>query len=240
MKNLFLFLFLLVVFTSKAQDNRVSGLNSRQFTKYWKVESESPDYKVTFQGDTAEIVSPKGLTLWRKEKMSGKVTIEYDACVVVESDGDRLSDLNCFWMACHMLEKDGLKYELWIIGGQEPWGDEHNKLYRAHKRLNLKNVKFIGPRNNPYKYMRAADWFLSSSIFEGYSLVSQEAAVLDTPMLLTDCSGVRELLGDSEYGIVMETSVVGIYEGMKKVIENQQDMAAKHYIFQCEALQDKK
>ena len=94
MKNLFLFLFLLVVFTSKAQDNRVSGLNSRQFTKYWKVESESPDYKVTFQGDTAEIVSPKGLTLWRKEKMSGKVTIEYDACVVVESDGDRLSDLN--------------------------------------------------------------------------------------------------------------------------------------------------
>ena len=77
MKNLFLFLFLLVVFTSKAQDNRVSGLNSRQFTKYWKVESESPDYKVTFQGDTAEIVSPKGLTLWRKEKMSGKVTIEY-------------------------------------------------------------------------------------------------------------------------------------------------------------------
>ena len=98
MKNLFLFLFLLVVFTSKAQDNRVSGLNSRQFTKYWKVESESPDYKVTFQGDTAEIVSPKGLTLWRKEKMSGKVTIEYDACVVVESDGDRLSDLNCFWI----------------------------------------------------------------------------------------------------------------------------------------------
>ena len=65
MKNLFLFLFLLVVFTSKAQDNRVSGLNSRQFTKYWKVESESPDYKVTFQGDTAEIVSPKDDTTQR-------------------------------------------------------------------------------------------------------------------------------------------------------------------------------
>ena len=117
MKNLFLFLFLLVVFTSKAQDNRVSGLNSRQFTKYWKVESESPDYKVTFQGDTAEIVSPKGLTLWRKEKMSGKVTIEYDACVVVESDGDRLSDLNCFWMASDPQYPDNLwKREKWRSG----------------------------------------------------------------------------------------------------------------------------
>ena len=99
MKNLFLFLFLLAAFTSKAEDHRISGLNSRQFNKYWKIESESPDYKVMFRGDTTEIVAPKGLTIWRKEKMSGKVTIEYDVCVVVESEGDRLSDLNCFWMA---------------------------------------------------------------------------------------------------------------------------------------------
>ncbi|MBQ3028003.1 MAG: glycosyltransferase [Lachnospiraceae bacterium] len=122
--------------------------------------------------------------------------------------------------ACAMLEKDGLEFEVWIIGGPEPWGDEHNRLYRAHKRLGLKNVKFLGARNNPYKYMKVADWFLSSSLFEGYSLVSQEAAVLDVPMLLTDCSGVRELLGDNEYGIVMDISVQGIYEGMKRVIEH--------------------
>ena len=92
-------MFLLITLASNAQDNKTSGLNARQFHKYWKVESESPDYKVTFRGDTAEILSPKGLTLWRKEKMSGKVTIEYDACVVVEAEGDRLSDLNCFWGA---------------------------------------------------------------------------------------------------------------------------------------------
>ena len=78
--------FFLSLLTLKAQDNQVSGLNARQFHKYWKVESESPDYKVTFRGDTAEIVSPKGLTLWRKEKMSGKVTIEYDACVISETE----------------------------------------------------------------------------------------------------------------------------------------------------------
>jgi len=108
MKNIFILLFLFVSFSLKAQDNKVSGLNSRQFNKYWKVESESPDYKVTFRGDTAEIFSPKGLTLWRKEKMSGKVTIEYDACVVVEKEGDRLSDLNCFWMASDPQYPDNL------------------------------------------------------------------------------------------------------------------------------------
>lgn len=122
--------------------------------------------------------------------------------------------------ACHMLERDGLKFEVWIIGAEEPWGDEHNRLYRKQKKLGLTSVTFLGGRKNPYKYMRCADWFLSSSIFEGYSLVSQEAAVLDVPMMLTDCSGVRELLGDSEYGIVMEISVLDIYKNMKRVIEH--------------------
>lgn len=130
--------------------------------------------------------------------------------------------------ACHMLEQDGLKFEVWIIGGEEPWGDEHNRLYRSQKRLNLKNVKFLGGRKNPYKYMRCADWFLSSSIFEGYSLVSQEAAVLDIPLLLTECSGVRELIGDSEYGIAMGISVLDIYQNMKRVIEHPEQR--EHYL----------
>lgn len=119
MKNIFplLFLFITLGMNMNAQDNQVSGLNARQFHKYWKIESESPDYKVTFVGDTAEIVSPKGLTLWRKEKMSGRVTIEYDACVVVEREGDRLSDLNCFWMASDPEYPDNIwKREKWRNG----------------------------------------------------------------------------------------------------------------------------
>lgn len=122
--------------------------------------------------------------------------------------------------ACHMLECDGLKFQVIVIGSKEAWDDEAYRLHQAQKRLNVKSVIFIGGRKNPYKYMKTADWFLSSSIYEGYSLVSQEAAVLNIPLILTDCSGVRELLGNNEYGIVMENSVLGIYKGMKKVIEH--------------------
>lgn len=81
------------------QEGVPSALNASEFDKHWTVESESPDYSITFKDDYCEIVAPKGLTLWRNEKMSGNVTIEYDACVVVEDEKDRLSDLNCFWMA---------------------------------------------------------------------------------------------------------------------------------------------
>ena len=49
--------------------------------------------------------------------MSGRVTIEYDACVVVEKEGDRLSDLNCFWMASDPKHPDNIwKREKWRSG----------------------------------------------------------------------------------------------------------------------------
>lgn len=129
--------------------------------------------------------------------------------------------------AVHMLESECYEFDVIAIGGQENWSDEYNRVMRAAKRLKIKNVRFLGLRENPYKYMKMADWLLSTSIFEGFSLVSQEAALLDTPLILTDCSGVRELIGDSEYGIVMEPSVVGIYKGMKKVLDDPS--LQKHY-----------
>ncbi len=122
--------------------------------------------------------------------------------------------------AVHMLELENYEFDVIAIGGQEDWSDEYNRVMRAMKRLDVKSVRFIGLRSNPYKYMKTADWLLSSSIFEGFSLVSQEAAILGTPLMLTDCSGVKEFIGDSEYGIVLESSVVGIYSGMKRVLDN--------------------
>lgn len=49
--------------------------------------------------------------------MSGNVTIEYDACVVVDGKpGDRLSDLNCFWMASDPNASDIWKRMSWRNG----------------------------------------------------------------------------------------------------------------------------
>lgn len=76
--------------------------------KLWRVESESEAYRVTaLGGDTLEIISPKGLTLWRRQMMRGDMTAEYDACVMDEGRAeDRLSDMNLFWMASDPAAKD--------------------------------------------------------------------------------------------------------------------------------------
>ncbi|MCR4583200.1 MAG: DUF6250 domain-containing protein [Prevotella sp.] len=98
---------LLLVVAQTVTAVTVSGLNSRQFKKYWRVESEAADSRVTFRGDTCDIVSPKGLTLWRREKLQADVTVEYDAQVVDEGQpGDRLSDMNVFWLASDPNAKD--------------------------------------------------------------------------------------------------------------------------------------
>ena len=53
-KYLTIILLMTICLTVQAQ----SGLNKRQFAKFWQVESESPEYKVSFKGDTCEILSP--------------------------------------------------------------------------------------------------------------------------------------------------------------------------------------
>ena len=59
------------------------------------------------EGGTAEIINgqldivdEKGCTVWFKHKLKSPVMIEYEA-IMVDSGGrrDRVSDLNCFWMA---------------------------------------------------------------------------------------------------------------------------------------------
>ena len=102
-----------------------SGLNARQFKRYWRVESEAADYRVNFRGDTCELLAPKGLTLWRRQQMEGDVAVEYDAQVVDENSSlpaangewrDRVSDLNCFWMASDPHRKDLWTRAAWRSG----------------------------------------------------------------------------------------------------------------------------
>ena len=66
----------------------------------WRIEAESAETRVLLRNDTLDITTPKGLSLWWSQPLTAPCTISYRACVVVEGGPcDRLSDLNCFWMA---------------------------------------------------------------------------------------------------------------------------------------------
>lgn len=115
---------------------------------------------------------------------------------------------------CKKLNEDKFEYNLWIIGD----GEEKEELLKLKELYDLKNVYFLGNQSNPFPYMKQADWFVCSSICEGFSTVQQEATVLGIPVITTDCAGTYELLGDNEYGIITENTKEGLYNGMKKII----------------------
>jgi len=82
----------------------------------WTVEAEDAASVVTWKGNEADIIAPKGLTLWCDELMTGNTVIEYEAQITkdkhfLNKEGKpRISDLNCFWMADHPLGKQGANF----------------------------------------------------------------------------------------------------------------------------------
>lgn len=65
----------------------------------WVVE-QMPGGRVTVADGTLTIEDAAGCTVWWREQLTAPVVITYEA-TVVEAGGphDRVSDLNCFWMA---------------------------------------------------------------------------------------------------------------------------------------------
>lgn len=87
---------------------------------------------------------------------------------------------------------------------------------------------FLGFQDNPYKYVSKADLFVCSSRREGFSTAVSEALVLGIPVVSTNCSGAKELLGkNNEYGIVTANNEDALFEGIKQLMSNPELM--KHY-----------
>lgn len=120
------------------------------------------------------------------------------------------------------LLKKGYRFEVWIIGG----GDR-TSLEGYCSEHNLDNVKFMGNQANPFPFMKLADWFVMPSYVEGFGSVQMEALALGKAVIATKCSGTTELLGESEYGLVVDNSEEGLQEGLERVLSNN-DLRSKY------------
>lgn len=132
---------------------------------------------------------------------------------------DRLLDVH------KRLLDEGLLHHIYILG----IGEERHALEQQMKRLGIEeSVTLLGFDRNPYKYVSRCDLYVCSSHREGFSTAVTEALVVGTPVVSTNCSGAKELLGENDgYGLVVENSEEGIYQGMKKMLSDPALLA--HY-----------
>lgn len=119
---------------------------------------------------------------------------------------------------------EGYVHKLYILGE----GSEREKLEQLIQELQVTDsVKLLGFQKNPYAYVARCDIYACSSLREGFSTAVTEALVLGTPVVTTECSGMKELLGENnEYGIVTENSEDGLYEGLKQLLSNPELLAS--------------
>jgi glycosyltransferase involved in cell wall biosynthesis len=133
----------------------------------------------------------------------------------------RLSELKGYHRllkVCYELNQLDYQYELWILGE----GEDEAALKEYAEQRNIKNVKFLGYQDNPYKYMKSADWFICSSISESFGIALQEAIALGVPVITTYCPGACELIREELHGIIVDNCEEGILEGMLKVLKNSE------------------
>lgn len=111
---------------------------------------------------------------------------------------------------------EGIRHHVYILG----IGEDHAALERQMKTLGIEDsVTLLGFHKNPYQYVSRCSLYVCSSWREGFSTAVTEALVVGTPVVSTECSGARELLGESnEYGLVVENSEDGIYQGIRQML----------------------
>lgn len=127
---------------------------------------------------------------------------------------------------CGMLRDHGYKFHLNILGE----GPEKNNLQAQINELDLGyKISLRGFISNPYPWMKMSDIVVCSSKYEGISTVIQEALILGKPIVTTPCTGMRELLGNSEYGLIANDSEEGLYIAIKQLLD-ESDMMNEYKI----------
>ena len=92
----------------------------------------------------------------------------------------------------------------------------------------------IGFQENPYPYIKNADLFVCSSLNEGYNLAISEAAILGVPVISTDCSGIKENLGNGKWGYIVENRKETLYHAISRCFDEPgflEELKKKYGVF---------
>lgn len=107
-----------------------------------------------------------------------------------------------------------------IVGGSSN-GDYYNLILKKVIDMGMEDkVLLIQNISNPFPILKACDYFVLSSYYEGFGLVIAEADILNKPIISTDIDGPRGFIKKNA-GRLVENSENGIYLGMIDLLNNK-------------------
>lgn len=117
--------------------------------------------------------------------------------------------------AAKRLKDKGHQFKVHILGK----GMEEMNLKALSAELGLNDtIVFHGFTSNPYPYMKAGNAFVMSSVSEALPTVLCEAMILGKPVVVTNCSGCRELVDQERYGLMAEQDDASLASKMEQYL----------------------
>ena len=134
----------------------------------------------------------------------------------------RITEQKAFHLAVEaadLLNKKNINFHWYILGD----GELHDRIQQLinEKKLNGK-FTILGLRENPYPYIAKADIIVQSSIYEGKSIVLDEAKILNKIIVCTNYNSAIDQITDEETGLLVPISGQGIADGIDRIIHNQE------------------
>lgn len=110
-------------------------------------------------------------------------------------------------------------FKWYLIGG----GELYDAIEKQVQNENLTDyVILLGPKNNPYPYVRMADLVVVSSINESQPMVILEALTLSRPVISTGYPSAMEILKDGKYGYICDNDAHSLGVAVDRVITDKE------------------
>lgn len=200
--------------------DRIVAVSENVKECFYKNLDINKDIVVLYNTNETEQIQEKATEILNNSRFDNNGVTVCSVAKLMKTKGfDRLIEVH------KRLIDEGIKHSIYILG----IGEEKGFLERKIEEYGLTDsFILLGFHENPYKYVANSDLYVCSSRREGFSTAVTEALIVGTPVISTDCSGAKELLGENnEYGLVVENSTEDIYQGMKKLLTNPELLA--HY-----------
>lgn len=156
-----------------------------------------------------------------KEKSNEKVLLPQPKAKKVFVFVGRLDDSSKKLKRAISLVKELNGIELWIVGD----GPDKETYSSFVNQLQLNDrVTFFGSKENPYPYMKAADYLILTSDYEGFPVIYLEAITLNKK-IITTIKTSDDSLDISDYAYIVSKDPETMVEEVKEILKQDKQKA---------------
>lgn len=119
---------------------------------------------------------------------------------------------------CKELIDKGLNIYWYIIG----YGSDETMIREKIKETQMeKRFVLIGKKENPYPYIKATDFYIQPSRYEGKAVTVREAQILEKPVIITNYPTAHSQLNDGINGVIVPDSIEGAVDGIEAFLKDK-------------------